>query len=139
MPFYFPSSAFFFFFLFHLRHIISFVRWLPWATPLSKALCGYVICLTILEIHVGVPIAIRTLIKASHTVLLLRRQRMKRVYFSLMEPPESDSVSQDREQSCLRSLHLPHNHTHTHNHALSVWLSICLSVNCQCLQVMQNV
>lgn len=72
------------------------------------------------------------LIKASHTVLPLRRQRMKRVYFSLMGSPESEPVSQDHEQSSLTSLMpthptLPHTHTTTH---VSVRLSICLFVNC---------
>lgn len=46
------QSHFFFSSLFslsHLRHIISFVRWLPRATPLSKTLCRCVIYLAILE------------------------------------------------------------------------------------------
>lgn len=78
---------------FLLRHLIRFVGWLPLATSLSESLCGCVIYLAILEIHVGVSIAIRALIKASHAVLPLRRRGMKRANFSLMGPPGSRPVN----------------------------------------------
>lgn len=99
-----------FFFSCRLWHLISFVRRLPWAIPISQSLCGHVIYLTISEIHVGVSIAIRIEIKASHAALPPRRQPKKRIYFSLMGPPESDPFSQDYEQSCLTSLHTHSSH-----------------------------
>lgn len=124
MPFCFFSLAIFF--LFHLGHLISFVRWLLRATPPSKTICGCVIYLTILQIHGGVSIAIRTLIKASHTALPPRRQRIKRVYFSLMGPPPSKT-----QPSKTANGHASHRYNTvppTQPHSVSVWLFIFLSV-----------
>lgn len=108
MPFLLLCSRFF---LSHSRHLISFVRLLPWATPLSKTPCHCVIYWTILEIYVGVSIAIRTLIKAPHTVLLLRRQQMKGL-FSIDVTPWVRPIHPKQHTAMVHIPTLPLNHTH---------------------------
>lgn len=81
--------------------LITFVRWVATGNPSAqKPLC---LCnVTILEIHVGVPIAITTLIKASHIVL------PEEQYFSLTAPHSSQTHSSRTMNGHASDLYSPH-------------------------------